>query len=76
MPVGTEIKPTTGVLRAALKALLILEGQAYYNGLGLYNALYLSNLTIGSLSYKWRVQNYIDKLSLADAIIKKWTYSG
>jgi len=71
VPVGTEIKPTTGVLRAALKALLVLEGQAYYGRSGPYNALYLSDLTIGSLSYKWRVQNYIDKPSLADAIIKK-----
>jgi hypothetical protein len=50
VPVVVAIQPTTGVLRSALTELLGLEGQRYYGQSGLYNALYLSQLTIDSLN--------------------------
>ncbi len=50
VPVEVPIPPTKGVLRAALTELFKLEGQQYYGQSGLYNALYLSNLTIDDLA--------------------------
>jgi hypothetical protein len=50
IPVVVAIQPTTGVLRAALTELFGLEGQSYYGQSGLYNALYLSHLTIDNLN--------------------------
>lgn len=50
VPVQVSIEPTLGVLRAALKELFKLEGQADYGQSGLYNALYLSHLTIDDLA--------------------------
>lgn len=46
VPVEVKIEPTLGVLRAALNELLKLEGQREYGQSGLYNALYLSDLSI------------------------------
>ena len=50
VPVQVSIEPTLGVLRAALKELFKLEGQADYGQSGLYNALYLSHLEIDDLA--------------------------
>ena len=47
--VEVAIEPTSGVLRAALTALLSLPSDATYGQSGLYNALYLSDLQIESL---------------------------
>lgn len=46
VPVEVQIEPTLGVLRAALEELLKLEGESHYGQSGLYNALYLSDLSI------------------------------
>lgn len=49
IPVQVIIKPTTGVLRAALNSLLSIKDQ-YYGESGLYNALYQSNLQVGNVA--------------------------
>jgi hypothetical protein len=49
IPVKVIIKPTTGVLRAALNSLLSVKDQ-YYGESGLYNALYQSNLQVGNVT--------------------------
>ena len=49
--VNVEVPHTTGVLRAALDKLLSIKDQNYGQS-GLYNALYQSNLKIGSLAIK------------------------
>jgi hypothetical protein len=49
VPVEVLIKPTSGVLRAALNALLSIRDQ-FYGLSGLYNALYQSSLQIGDVS--------------------------
>lgn len=49
IPVKVLIKPTTGVLRAALNALLSIKDQ-FYGESGLYNALYQANLQVGDVS--------------------------
>ncbi|HVN53157.1 MAG TPA: GerMN domain-containing protein [Anaerolineaceae bacterium] len=49
VPVKVEIQRTQGVLRAALQALLSKKDQ-YYGQSGLYNALYQSDLQVGSLA--------------------------
>jgi len=49
VPVTVNIQPTNAVLRASLNKLLSIHDQ-YYGESGLYNALYQSNLTIGSLN--------------------------
>ncbi|MDO9545491.1 MAG: hypothetical protein Q7J07_01925 [Pelolinea sp.] len=46
VPVEITIEPTLGVLRAAINELLKLQGQFQYGQSGLYNALYLSELTL------------------------------
>jgi len=46
LSVEVQIEPTLGVLRAAVNELFKLEGQFIYGQSGLYNALYLSNLSI------------------------------
>jgi len=50
VPVEVQIEPTLGVLRAALEELLKLEGESHYGQSGLYNALYLSDLSIGNVA--------------------------
>ncbi len=50
VPVLFYIKPTLGVLRAALTELFKLEGQREYGSSGLYNSLYQSHLGIVSLN--------------------------
>ncbi len=48
VPVQVEITPTQGVLKAALQALLAIKTKDYGQS-GLYNALYQSNLQLGSV---------------------------
>jgi hypothetical protein len=50
VPVEVRIKSTLGVLRAALNELFKLKGQSMYGQSGLYNALYLSDLSIADVS--------------------------
>jgi hypothetical protein len=50
VPVEVRIEPTLGVLRAALNELFKLEGQIMYGQSGLYNALYLSDLSIADVA--------------------------
>jgi hypothetical protein len=50
VPVEVQIEPTLGVLRAALNKLFELEGQDHYGQSGLYNALYLSHLSINDVA--------------------------
>lgn len=50
VPVEVRIEPTLGVLRAALNELFKLKGQSMYGQSGLYNALYLSDLTISDVA--------------------------
>jgi LysM repeat protein len=49
VPVEIEIEPTVGIIRAALQELLSLDSRMY-NGFGLYNALYRSDLSIEEIS--------------------------
>ena len=49
VPVTVEIRPTQGVLKAALEALLSVKNQ-YYGQSGLYNALYQSDLQVESVT--------------------------
>ena len=48
--VEVPIESTLGVLRAALNELFKLQGQREYGQSGLYNALYLSNLSIANVA--------------------------
>jgi len=50
VPVEISITPTLGVLRAAINELLKLEGEQVYGESGLYNALYLSSLTLDDVA--------------------------
>ncbi|MBI1297732.1 LysM peptidoglycan-binding domain-containing protein [bacterium] len=49
VPVEIEIEPTVGIIRSALQELLSLDSRMY-NGFGLYNALYRSDLSIEEMS--------------------------
>jgi len=50
VPVAVVIPPTLGVIRASLLELLKLKGERYYGQTGLYNALYLSDLSLESVN--------------------------
>ena len=50
VPVEIQISPTLSVLRAAITELLNLEGEQFYGESGLYNALYLSSLTLDDVA--------------------------
>jgi hypothetical protein len=50
VPVAVVIPPTLGVIRASLLELLNLKGQSYYGQSGLYNSLYLSDLSLESVN--------------------------
>jgi len=50
VPVAVVIPPTLGLIRASLLELLKLKGQMFYGQSGLYNALYLSDLSLESVN--------------------------
>jgi hypothetical protein len=49
VPVQVQIRPTQGVLKAVLEALLAIKDQ-YYGQSGLYNALYQADLQVDSVN--------------------------
>jgi hypothetical protein len=49
MPVPVRISPTLGVLRAAMEQLVAIK-DPYYGDSGLYNALHMSDLTVGIIN--------------------------
>jgi hypothetical protein len=49
LPVPVRISPTLGVLRAAMEQLVAIQ-DLYYGDSGLYNALHMSDLTVGAIN--------------------------
>lgn len=71
VPVLQEVPATNAILRATLERLLSVRTQ-FYGQSGLYNALYLSNLTVGDIT----INNRVATIHLSGQVILGGTCDG
>lgn len=71
VPVVQEVPATNAILRATLERLLSVRTQ-FYGQSGLYNALYLSNLTVGDIT----INNRVATVHLSGQVVLSGTCDG